>query len=531
MLSLSLLFLLGSPLVSRVYSAECTVAHSPDADADDLSAILKAFTYCQVDSAITFSQANYSAFTPVSLTGLKNVTVRLSENSLLLQNVSRVQHEISITQNPPSKICHEVYATPWFHIQGEDVTIIGSDEAEWGVFRGFGEQWWNVRHRILRPQLATFNVTSGLLRKLKVIKPIAWGWNLPGKNLRIEDHFVDAAPHNGTHDNTVACYSSTVRLNLSGQNITVDGYYGHNGGNCISVINGGKDIGGVFQTVQNVLFKNWTMNGAVYGARFKSWTSGQGFADNVAWGDTTLVGVSTGIFVTQKPISPQRTAYDDYVRVLLDEELIFLCIYATKGFKADNQVYVFIDSGDLSDPRHIRTLADSLVDHLPKARSLGPNNVLVLLAKQNLNPRTVEEYQSLFWKLLDGCAKIDKKPWPKDIPATIDDAKRFFCFAGEPFFTIIQTPAHQQRRTRYAKSVTIVFQPEWTFDILFSSDAKRASAPSKVRALLAKYNLIPVSPDLKNYLREFQQYFMMDENVPVTTPYAKFSASTGLEAN
>ncbi|KAJ3556123.1 hypothetical protein NP233_g12050 [Leucocoprinus birnbaumii] len=79
----------------------------------------------------------------------------------------------------------------------------------------------------------------------------------------------------------------------------------------------------------------------------------------------------------------QRTAYDDYVRVLLDEELIFPCIYATKGFKADNQVYVFIDSDDLSDPRHIRALASGLVDYLPKARSLGPNTSLVLLAKQN----------------------------------------------------------------------------------------------------------------------------------------------------
>ncbi|KDR70182.1 hypothetical protein GALMADRAFT_230171 [Galerina marginata CBS 339.88] len=212
----------------------------------------------------------------------------------------------------------------------------------------------------------------------------------------------------------------------------------------------------------------------------------------------------------------QRTAYDEYVRVLLDEELIFPCIYATKGFKADNQVYVFIDSDDLSDPRHIRTVATGLADYLPKAHSLGPNTSLVLLAKHNPNPRTVEEYQNLSWKLLDGCAKLDKKPWPADIPTIIDDPKWCFCFAGEPFFTVIQTPAHQQRRTRYAKGVTIVFQPKWIFNILFSSDAKRTASLAKVRALVAKYDPIPVSPDLKNYgeedSREFQQYFLMDEN-------------------
>ncbi|KXN80728.1 hypothetical protein AN958_08146 [Leucoagaricus sp. SymC.cos] len=112
---------------------------------------------------------------------------------------------------------------------------------------------------------------------------------------------------------------------------------------------------------------------------------------------------------------------------------------------------------------------------------------LVLLVKQNSNPRTVEEYRSLFWKLLDGCAKIDKKPWPKDIPITIEDVKWCFCFTGEPFFTVIQTPAHQQRRMQCARGVMIMFQPKWIFDILFSSDSKRASALSKVRALLAKH--------------------------------------------
>ncbi|EKM76209.1 hypothetical protein AGABI1DRAFT_131529 [Agaricus bisporus var. burnettii JB137-S8] len=313
MLRLSSLLLLSLP-ITRVLSAECTVSHS--GSEDDSPAILKAFSDCQVDSVITFQQANYSAFTPISLTGLKNVTVHLNGNLLLPNNISRVQHEINVTNNQPS-----TYATPWFYFQGEDVSIVGSDDMEWGAFHGFGEQWWNIGNRILRPQLATFNVTNGLLRKLKVVKPIAWGWNLPGKNLRVEDHFVDAAPHNGTRDNTVSFPFNTDGIFYPLEsNITVDGYYGHNGDDCISVINGGKDIvaqngycgfcshglsigslgkGGAVQTVQNVLFKNWTMDGAVYGARFKSWTGGRGFADNVKWEDITLVGVSTGILVTQ----------------------------------------------------------------------------------------------------------------------------------------------------------------------------------------------------------------------------------------
>lgn len=225
----------------------------------------------------------------------------------------------------------------------------------------------------------------------------------------------------------------------------------------------------------------------------------------------------------------QRSTYDNYVTMLLNEDLIFPCIYATKGFKADDQVYMFIDSDDLSNPRHIRALADGLSDYLPKARSLGPNTSLVLLAKETDTPRSMEEYNSSFWKLLDGLAKLDRKLWPTHIPKVIDHAKWCFCFAGEPFFTVIQTPAHQQRRTRYANGLTIVFQPKWIFDILFSTNAKRDAALAKVRSLVVKYDSVPVSPDLKNYgdpdSREFEQYFLLDENTPATTPYKELSPS------
>ena len=62
---------------------------------------------------------------------------------------------------------------------------------------------------------------------------------------------------------------------------------------------------------------------------------------------------------------------------------------------------------------------------------------------------------------------------------------------------MIQTPSHEQRVSRYAKGLTIVFQPKWIFDILFSTDAKRAGALAKVRALLKVYDPVPVSPELK----------------------------------
>lgn len=225
----------------------------------------------------------------------------------------------------------------------------------------------------------------------------------------------------------------------------------------------------------------------------------------------------------------QRFAYEDYKAVLLDEDLVFPCIYATKGFKTNDQLYLFIDSDNLSDTRHISSIANALSIYLPQAHALGPNTSLVLLAKHNDNPQTVEEYNTMFWKLLNGLAKLDKKPWPSAIPRDIDTDRWCLCFGGEQFFTVIQTPAHQVRRSRYAQGLTIVFQPKWIFDILFNNDAKRAGALAKVRTLLAKYDPIPVSPELKNYgeegSRESKQYFLLDENVPAPCPYDQLSAS------
>ncbi|KAJ7682867.1 pectin lyase fold/virulence factor [Mycena rosella] len=285
----------------------CTVKHNRNG-ADDSANILKAFTACSTNSIITFLPANYSAYTPVTLAGLTmlcltsaadNVIIHLNGNLLLPNNITKT------------------YATPWFYFHGSNVQLIGSADFEWGRFYGFGQHWWDLGNRTLRPQLATFNVSGGLLRNLKVIKPVAWGWNLPGTNLRVENHYVDAKPDNGTRSDTVFMYTG---INISGQNITVDGYYGHNGDDCVSVINGARNVfatngfcgfsshglsigslgsNGSFQTVQGVIFKNWTMDGAVYGARFKSWTGGAGFADNVTWEDITLVNVSTAIFITQ----------------------------------------------------------------------------------------------------------------------------------------------------------------------------------------------------------------------------------------
>ena len=92
----------------------------------------------------------------------------------------------------------------------------------------------------------------------------------------------------------------------------------------------------------------------------------------------------------------RRQAHDDFSSVLLDEDRMFPCVYAMKGYKSDDQFYIFVDSDDLSDQRHIAHLARVLSVYLPQAHDLGPNTSSVLLAKQNESPRSMDKYNDGF---------------------------------------------------------------------------------------------------------------------------------------
>lgn len=133
-------------------------------------------------------------------------------------------------------------------------------------------------------------MTTGQISNIKVIKPIAWGLSITGKNILITNHFVDAAPDNYYLGQTTSFPSNTDGIGISGTNVTVDGYYGLNGDDCINITDGGHDIvakngycgfashglsvgslgqDGATASVANVLFQNWTMDNAMYAARVR----------------------------------------------------------------------------------------------------------------------------------------------------------------------------------------------------------------------------------------------------------------------
>ncbi|KAJ5312436.1 hypothetical protein N7508_003266 [Penicillium antarcticum] len=221
----------------------------------------------------------------------------------------------------------------------------------------------------------------------------------------------------------------------------------------------------------------------------------------------------------------QRQCYDAFQTAILSEDPVaFPCIYATKGFKAREHRYIFIESDDMSDDKNMKVMATALKKYLETPHSeLGPNTSMVVLFPIPTSPLSVKDYYQKYWDCLRGLRARDPKPWPGHIPTDTDTPMWRMCFDGQPIFSAALTPGHSKRRSRYAPCFCIVFQPNFVFDILFSTQLKKQSAISKVRTLLSDYDDVAVSPELKNYGdetgRECKQYFIMDDNYAPACPY------------
>ena len=229
----------------------------------------------------------------------------------------------------------------------------------------------------------------------------------------------------------------------------------------------------------------------------------------------------------------QRQAYDDFTGALVAKDKIFPCIYGTKGYKANELDFVFLESEDLSNLEIAKVGAKSIVEYHKVLKNRGRNISLVLLCPPPTIERSVEEYHKLFWAFLKRLRQLDPKPWPTKIPHNTFDRQWCMNFDGLEAFFAVLTPAHQQRLSRHAPNFAMVYQPRMIFDIIFKDARYRESATKTVRGLVDKYDKIPRSPDISDYAiegtTESRQYFLLDKNEPASCPYDNLSATTPKE--
>ncbi|KAH6708911.1 YqcI/YcgG family-domain-containing protein [Leptodontidium sp. MPI-SDFR-AT-0119] len=223
---------------------------------------------------------------------------------------------------------------------------------------------------------------------------------------------------------------------------------------------------------------------------------------------TTRLWTSREIPTAFAPTSWQRQAFDAFrARMLLQDPQIFPCIYATKGFKANEHRCCFIDHLD-TDPGS--TIPDTTLDNLAAAfeeyaqnwRQFGPMTSLVVLTP--LPPATttdewkptLEEDRRRFWDLLRAISDRDPHSWPAQASQTVGEPSWTFRFRGERFVALALTPRYRKRQSRFCAGFVLAFQPIEIFQDLLSTPEKMASAVGKVRELTDSLDDVPYSQDV-----------------------------------
>ncbi|KAF8899390.1 pectin lyase-like protein [Infundibulicybe gibba] len=247
------------------------VPHAPG-QVDDTPALLAALPKFSTNATILFREGvTYNIFTPVKFPALNNVEVRIEGNLTYPKDIATVQAIVGSSSFPGA----------WFSFTGgNNVTLRGSLDPRWGWVDGHGQAWWDANQQPVAWNFATSGSSNLHAFNNKIVAvsdtnsfPFNTdGFSAGGKNMLFENNHVQ----NGT-------------------TVSPDSYC--EGGHGLSIGSLGK--GGQVSDVQDVLMENVVMNNTLYGARFKSWTGGNGLARNITWRNIRFLDVPFPIYVTQ----------------------------------------------------------------------------------------------------------------------------------------------------------------------------------------------------------------------------------------
>ncbi|KAI0658458.1 pectin lyase fold/virulence factor [Cubamyces menziesii] len=279
-------------------------------DTPALAAALATGNY-SANAIILFAKGTkYNIFTPIKFPVLNNVEVRIEGNLSYPDDIPAIQGIVGSSSFPGS----------WFTFTGgNNVTLRGSEDPNWGWVDGHGQalylKWWDAEQQTNRPHGWAFSkITNGVIRDMKLWKPIAWNFATSGsKNIHAYNNKIVAV------SSTKSFPFNTDGFSAGGTDLVFENNHIQNGDDCLTVGSGAKNIvfknsycegghglsigslgkGGSVADVQNILIENVVMKNSLYAARFKSWTGGNGLARNVTWKNIAFDNVMFPIYVTQ----------------------------------------------------------------------------------------------------------------------------------------------------------------------------------------------------------------------------------------
>ncbi|WP_033445654.1 YqcI/YcgG family protein [Ornithinibacillus scapharcae] len=216
----------------------------------------------------------------------------------------------------------------------------------------------------------------------------------------------------------------------------------------------------------------------------------------------------------------KRMVLEKFEARMLDRSNPFPCIPATIGFSLNQLRYGFI--GDPSRLSTVSELANLLRDYTEKSNEFGDYTSLIVffqLSEETKKTCSVEDYEQLFWHILNQLASIDKLDWPKDIPVKPDHPIWEFCFHGERYFMFCATPAHKNRQSRHFDTMLLAITPRWVLQTFNKSEHRATKIKERIRKRLKAFDSIEVHPDLNSYGEddnyEWKQYFLHDDDTTI----------------
>ncbi|KAG5638506.1 hypothetical protein H0H81_012311 [Sphagnurus paluster] len=299
---------------------------------DDTPGLLAALGNYTTDSTILFEKGiKYNIFTPIKFPVLNNVEIRFEGNLTYPTDIPAIQGALKaytlafgliLLQLSLAHLSNDAviqsFSGHWFSFAGgNNVTLRGSTDPNWGWIDAHGQAWWDTRNQVNRPHGFGFSkINGGVIRDMKLWKPIAWNFATAGSsNIHAFKNRIYALSENPDK----AFPFNTDGFSAGGSNMLFEDNYIQNGDDCITVGNGAKNIhfrnsycegghglsigslgkNGQVADVQNILIENVVMKNSLYGARFKSWTGGAGLARNITWKNIAFTNVPFPIYITQ----------------------------------------------------------------------------------------------------------------------------------------------------------------------------------------------------------------------------------------
>ncbi|WP_326952353.1 YqcI/YcgG family protein [Amycolatopsis sp. NBC_01286] len=212
-----------------------------------------------------------------------------------------------------------------------------------------------------------------------------------------------------------------------------------------------------------------------------------------------------------------RAVLDDVESRLADPE--FPCVFSRNAFKKRLVKFIFVEH---RGRREIRRLGEGLRDYVELSRAWDGRldtayPLVVAFSREAVAARTVDDYHTFGWKILQELHEIDPAPWPDDIGRDPRSGAWSMCFDGMPLFCNMSSPAHRVRRSRnLGGHFILVINPRERFDVFAGDTPSGRKVRSNIRDRIGRYDGIPHSWQLGSYgagALEWCQYGLVEDNI------------------